>query len=371
MISWLYEALSTTAKWCDEHRSDVESIVASIRRGWEKGGERPKSVQEAWAEGGIDHSGDQLKAAMDRDFPGTSEYVEECIEREYAAGRLKPERPGIHCDHGLKPHQHCPAPERDDNAWPRDWSGQEKRIAELSRQAEETGEPVLVGSQKPDASPPRTREVMVESHMGPGGELLAQTIEPLHPVTELHRKLVGLGKLMDRKIGKPRTQLMRDSIRLMDEVSLYELQELLKFLLANSSINDRLVQISKEALELNSNALRHTIICVLHNRANIHELDEHWWPEQWFTEQAVEEAFTWFAETADRQELKWFSYGCVLSRLDTEEGNRKLRPNMVRNVLLKLKRAKKVRSVPGHPYHYCGWGHVVEAQQQLDSIRKD
>ena len=67
MNSVVYGILEALKAWCDDNRPAIETTVASIRKGWDRGGEKDETVQEAWAAG------------------GTSDFIKNSIERGRAA----------------------------------------------------------------------------------------------------------------------------------------------------------------------------------------------------------------------------------------------------------------------------------------------
>lgn len=372
MISLMYEILDTAAKWCERNEGRVRRIVGNVRRGWDEAEGDHKTVAEAWAEGGIDHGGftkeeiEEEETKLERELRRRKRKEREPSSKHISAGRLPSgpdslgvERPGTHCNHG--------------------------NVPSVGDEVVTVGGEVLRANGNndvfPAAPPPRTREgspvvlgrtcavagcgltatmgslcathFVAQEESTPGGKLHArhsitgdETAETVYQtmgerVRELLRRLEGLGKLSDRKPGPARVQLMRASIDLIEEVDVHTMRELLKYQQSQLKVSGTLQDIARAALHLNSNTIRHTIICMLHNRSRIPEL-ANWWPEQWYADVHLDNGIEAFCN-----EPAVFTLAEIEYELQRQYPGRLFRPGSWKNAVDRWKRAGKLQPL-GH-----------------------
>ena len=427
MNSILYEMLDGVKRWCKDNEAFVEAFVgaaaATARRGWDRGGERSTTIQEAWGEGAVfrdgNRPGGKEEAAIDepkpkkvkekeRDvrvsvgklprhlgdslgverpkrtgpsegprapspthgvcevdgcsdrgvhvFPGgdllcAAHYLERAAESssapnsngdDYGAHRKaavheKLRKSGLDNLPGVpnafnafrhehkRPPGHCPAPER------------------TKRPTEEDGYPICCRCGYELAA-------HINNGLGHEFEPRDSAVAAAHKTDdrfETHQKLTALGKVSGCKSASARSQLVRDQVRLLDELSVTGLQRMVQFLKPSTlmfiSLSQRLKGMVSDQ-EDDAAILRHTIICMFNGEADIPEL-EPWWPSAWFPLRAIEEELN--GKISEGTMFTKNQIELALGMRFPSVGDRltNFRPGSWKNTLLRYTRAQKLVAV--------------------------
>lgn len=358
MESLIYGLLWEAGRWAENHANVIEHVAAAVRRGWDKGSEKTRTIQEAWSEGGVYRDGNRPGTEKVATPKKSANLYEATVDKMWKEVRVT-NKPVV----GATQTQATDARPPDD---PDDEKARCNRhayllaIARLNQQLSHGYYSAAIKAYMHLAPQANVKDAhaLAVKHPGyvRGVFLVADPTAQSNQRQSIYHHYSGLNPRNLRGLrSEERRELVSAALEDARRMRPDALQAVV-FEFRTRTLNKRLRRLVDTTGKDDRAVFTHNFVCLLFGAADIPELNERYWPiESWYRENFVEHEFlralTYpLLVGGVRENGRVTKENLVRCLLATDRPGATFRPGSWKNMLLRLTRAGKVHVLSNGVY---------------------